>query len=206
MSHDPSDPGELRPLESTAELLRRIHAGDDSARNRLLERYTPILKRWAHGRLPAAARSLAETDDMVQETVMSAFQKLDSFEQRHEGAFFAYLRRILQNRVNDECRRFRRTPQTTELPADLAGATPTPLESTVSAEALNRYEAALRQLPERTREAVVLRIEFGFSFPQIAEAIDSPSANAARMLVSRALSQVARTMKGPPGGSPVASG
>jgi RNA polymerase sigma-70 factor (ECF subfamily) len=44
------------------------------------------------------------------------------------------------------------------------------------------------------REAVILRLEFGFSHREIADAIGSPSANAARMLVSRAVEKLARGM------------
>jgi RNA polymerase sigma-70 factor (ECF subfamily) len=39
-----------------------------------------------------------------------------------------------------------------------------------------------------------MRIEFGFTFPEIAEALGRPSANAARMTVSRALVRLAEVM------------
>ena len=49
-------------------------------------------------------------------------------------------------------------------------------------------------LGERDREAVILRVEFGYSHEEIAEAIGSPSANAARMTVARALVRLAEEM------------
>ena len=52
----------------------------------------------------------------------------------------------------------------------------------------------------RQREAVLLRVEFGYEYRDIAEAIGSPSANGARMVVSRALARVARAMED--GGKP----
>ncbi len=59
---------------------------------------------------------------------------------------------------------------------------------------LEAYERALEKLPEIQKQAVLLRIEFGYSHQEIADAIGSPSANAARMMVSRALVQLAESM------------
>src|SRR6185436_19368854 len=57
-------------LDSTADLLEGIRGGDASATARLVKRYLPILRRWAHGRLPGKARDLADTDDLVQVALM----------------------------------------------------------------------------------------------------------------------------------------
>ena len=59
---------------------------------------------------------------------------------------------------------------------------------------LESYEAALARLTERDREAVILRLEFGYSHAEIAVAIGSPSANAARMTVTRAFIRLAEEM------------
>ena len=59
---------------------------------------------------------------------------------------------------------------------------------------MEQYEAALEQLGETQREAVMLRVEFGFSYAEIAQALDIPSANAARMCVCRALEKLAALM------------
>ncbi len=68
---------------------------------------------------------------------------------------------------------------------------PSPLEEAIGREMLDDYDDALARLPDSHREAVVLRIEMGFSFQQIADAVECPSANAARMLVARALAKLA---------------
>jgi RNA polymerase sigma-70 factor (ECF subfamily) len=46
-------------LETTIDLVDRSRIGDAAARNRLIQRYLPLLTRWAHGRLPHSARRLA---------------------------------------------------------------------------------------------------------------------------------------------------
>jgi len=174
-------------LESTANLLRRVQAGDEAARRRLDRRYRPILRRLAHGRIPLRARDLVDTDDLVQETLVRAFNHIDRFEPRREGAFLAYLRQILINRLRDEARRAMRRPEHREIPEDLMDGGPTPLEVAIGSDLLQAYERALTRLAEDQREAVMLRIEFGYTSARLAEALGRPSADAARMFTARAL-------------------
>ena len=183
-------------LESTAELLARVRQGDATARDHLVARFLPAFRRWAHGRLPAGVRDLAETDDIVQSTLLRALDHVEGFEPRGQGAFLAYLRRILMNQVRDEIRRSNHRPRLEEISEEMPSPAPGPLENVLSRESLAAYEEALQGLPERTREAVVLRLEFGLGYQDVAEAVGSPSANAARMLIARALVQMAEAMRG----------
>lgn len=180
--------------ENTAELLNRVRSGDAGARERLVARFLPLCQRWAHGRLPQGVRDLAETDDLVQSTLLRALDHVEGFEHRGQGAFLAYLRRILMNQVRDEIRRSHHRPRREELSEDLASTAPDPLDDVLSQESLTAYELALATLPERSRQAVVLRLEFGLGYQDVAETIGSPSPNAARMLISRALVQMAEAM------------
>lgn len=101
--------------ESSLQLLERARAGDRAALDLLVARYLPRLRRWATGRLPRWARDLADTEDLVQETVLQTLKRIDTFEPRNEGALHAYLRQGIVNRIRDEFRRARRRPGTTEL-------------------------------------------------------------------------------------------
>jgi len=183
-----------KPLESTHDLVTRIRAGDDAARNRLIARYLPLLTRWAHGRLPRSARDLNETSDLVQVTLMRAFQNLPAFEVQGEGAFFGYLRQVTTNILRDELRRMGRRPLHGELPEELQEPGPEPLQTLVTVETMAAYERALQDLDEDQREAVILRIELGLPHEEIAHAIGAPSPNAARMKVARALMRLAERM------------
>ena len=178
-------------LSSTSILLDRVRQGDDGAAELLVARYLPVLERWAHGRLPAEARGLVDTHDLVQVTLIKALDHMRGFRSRREGAFFAYLRQILLNSLRDELRRARRRPRGEAIEESLPDPSPSLLEQQVGRETLELYEAALASLPEQHQEAVILRIEFGFTHPQIAEALGMPSENAARMCVSRALARLA---------------
>ena len=180
-------------LESTASLIDRIRRGDDAATDALIERYLPALRRWAHGRLPARARHLADTDDLVQITLIKTLKRVKEFEANRHGAFFAYLRRALKNQILDQLRAAQRRPGR-ELLVEPPALDPSPLEEAIGSDRLRAYEEALEALGERQREAVIMRVELGATYPEIAGAIGSPTANAARMVVSRALAQLAESM------------
>ena len=189
----PLDWSESLPLDSTAALINRVKTGDQDAREQLAARYHPILMGWAHGRLPSGSRAMADTADLVQVTLLRVLDRMGAFEPRREGAFLVYLRRTLMNLLRNEIRRSFQDPQqlVNEEVEDVRASL---LDEIVSREVMESYEAALAQLSEPMREAVILRLEFGFSHREIADAIGSPSPNAARMLVSRALEKLSRAM------------
>jgi len=180
--------------ESTQELIARLREGDDSAREILCARYLPVLRRWGRGRLPVWARGSADTDDLVQVTLLRALKQLDRLEVEREGAFLAYLRQALVNGIRDEIRRTVRRPVAVELDPELASAEHSPVEAAIGAELLGRYERALATLTREEQEVVILNVEFGYRHAELAEALGAPSANAARMRAARALARLAEAM------------
>lgn len=183
----------LAEIESTRLLLDRIRGGDEDARDRLIRRFLPGLRRWAHGRLPAHARGMLETGDLVQMALLRALDRVDLFEAGRGGAFLSYLHQILLNLIRDEVRRAQRHP-VESLPPEIPGAREQLLERSVGRGAVQAYERALEQLTEDQRQAVILRIEFDFSYQEIADALGRSSGNAVRMQITRALVQLAKAM------------
>ena len=141
------------------------------------------------------ARAAAETDDLVQVTLLRALGNAAHFDNRGEGAFLAYLRQILLNAVRDEIRRAGRRPPHDSVDRELRDSGPSAVERAIGRQAMDRYEQALTVLEPRQREAVLLRVEFGYPYARIAEAVACPTANGARMIVSRALARMAREME-----------
>ena len=182
--------------EPTIQLLVRAQGGDRDAVEALLERCIPDLKRWAHGRLPAAARGSLDTGDLVQETVMHVLRRLDHFEPRHVGAMQAYLRQSVINRIRDEVRRVTRRPPASELSEDLASDLTSPLEAAVKTEAYERYRAALTELKPKDRELIVARIEAQWSVVEIGQRFGLKTADAARMAVGRAVRKLTDRLHG----------
>lgn len=195
MSSDPSFDRSNRSPETTAVLLERIRSGDARAREQLFARYLPLIRRVAHGRVPECVRGQIDTDDLVQSAFQRALSHIDRFEPRREGAFLAYLRRIVLNQIRDAARRAHHRPPAGALPNDVPCTHATTLQQAIGREALEAYEAELMQLAPRRRRAVILRLEFHLSFTEIAEALDLPSATAARLVVGRAIDHLAKRIR-----------
>lgn len=194
----PPDPPPDPPLlsdEPTIELVIRARSGDRRAVEALLQRSVPQLKRWAHGKLPAAARGSLDTGDLVQETVLHVLRRIDTIQLPHVGALQAYLRQSVLNRIRDEVRRIGRHPIPIELPPDMASEEPSPLERAVESEAVSRYHEALVALSPRDRQLVVARIEAQWTHHEIARHFGMPTPDAARMAVSRALKRLLDSLK-----------
>jgi RNA polymerase sigma-70 factor (ECF subfamily) len=203
MSHErgpvngPADADDLRleRLDSTFALLERARSGDADALNRLFARHLRPLRRWISGRLPRWARDMADTDDLVQDTLLQTFRRLGDFEPRRVGALQAYLRQAVLNRVRDELRRKGRRPDSTDLDGVALPGENSPLEEAIGREAVGNYERALQRLRPEEREAIIARGELGYSYEELAEALGKPSLDAARKTAQRALLRLAEEMK-----------
>ena len=182
-------------LESTFELIEKARDGDAEALERLFARHLAPLQRWASGRLPNWARGLTDTDDLVQDTLLQTFKRIDVFEPRRVGALQAYLRQAVLNRLRDELRRTARQGRSIDLDdVDLA-AQESPLEVAIGREAVERSEVALERLRPDEREAIIARVELGYSYEDLAKALQKPTAEAARKHAQRALVRLAEAMK-----------
>ena len=171
-------------------------AGDSHARERLVERVLPPLERWARGRLPQWARSLADTQDLVQDVVLRALPRLTSFEAQGPGALRAYLQRGVNNEVVDEIRKAKRRPVADDALDEQVDLSPSPLEQAIRREGLEKYNAALATLKPAEQEIIRARIDRQQSYEEIAAALGKPNPNAARMAVSRAIARLLSAMAG----------
>ena len=186
--------GPSKNAELTINLVVRARSGDQAATAELFDRYGTRLRRWAHGRLPAAARGALESQDLVQETLIKVFQRLPAFEPRHPGAFRDYVWTTLWNCIRDIARSQQRRGPSETLDGDIVAATASPLEEAMGREVFERYEAAMERLRPEDREAIIARIELGLSHAEVAEALGKATAAAAHMAVSRALMRLAEEM------------
>ena len=136
-----------------------------------------------------------DTDDLVQITLIRALESVQGFQPQREGAFLSYLRSILMNALRDQLRRahVRRAGEIVD--DHVSDPSPTVLDEVIGKDTMERYDAALAELTESQREAVILRLEFGYSHLEIADAIGVSSADAARMLIGRAMVRLAELMR-----------
>jgi RNA polymerase sigma-70 factor (ECF subfamily) len=173
----------------------RARGGDRDAVEALLQRCLPGLRRWAHGRLPPAARASLDTQDLVQETVLHVLRRLDHFEPRHVGAMQAYLRQSVINRIRDEVRKVSRHPSSVELPADLMSDRTSPLEWRCSRRRIST--TARRSAAELARSRAGGGAHRGAVVGgEIAKRFEMPTPDAARMAVGRALKRLTTKLHG----------
>jgi len=194
---EPPDVGPPSPasaLTLTIDLLRRAKDGDRQALSSLLTRYLPRLSAWASGRLPMRARSLLDTADLVQETLMRTLERLDQVEVRGPGGFEAYVRSAVLNRIRDQIRWADRRAGSGADPDLLQDYGPTPLELAIGSDLAARYERALATLKEEEQQMLHLRVELGYDYEEIATMTGRPSPDAARMAINRALRRLADAM------------
>jgi RNA polymerase sigma factor (sigma-70 family) len=192
MSQASTPTGESAP--DADNLLRRARQGDREALDALFLQEMPRLRRWATGRLPRWARDILDTSDLIQDTLLETFKRLETFEPRGETALQAYLRQALINRLRNHLRRLASRPQQTVIESNWPDSGLSPLEATIGQQTLDQYEAALQRLTPEQRDLLISRIEFGMSYAEIATALDKPSADAARMAVVRALERLTDEM------------
>ena len=185
--------------QTTLRLLDEVRAGNEAAVSHLYKRHLARLQRWARGRLPRGAREMMDTDDLVQQVLMKTLRHVDSFEPTQTGGFQSYLRAGVTNLIRDELRRCQRQPPGHQTASSVEAFGPSPLEELVGREKLDRYERGLSQLTESDREIVVARLELGLSYDEIAKELGKPSADAARMAVTRAVTRLAEEVRGAKG-------
>ncbi|MFO0803893.1 MAG: sigma-70 family RNA polymerase sigma factor [Gemmataceae bacterium] len=155
---EPLDP----PLsEDEAEWIRAAQAGDRAAFARLVERYWDRLYRWLY----QLTRDRHAAEDLTQETFLKALAALGSF--RAGSNFRAWVYKIGHNNFVNQKRSERRVK--VSLPDDLPGRDGAEAEAgSENREALEAVNAAVSELPPDFRAALMLRVNEGLSFRDVA--------------------------------------
>ena len=199
--HESSDaPGSKVPAtqldtNSTVSLLPLATHGNGLAAAILLERMRPYLKRIGHGKLPSWARSRAETEDLVQESLIRALRHIPRFEGQTIRDFRNWLHTVFKNLVTDEKRHAHRNGIGQELPEHIRDDTASPEEQFAEQEATDIFKAALATLDESDRPFIIYRLEHGYSFKELADTLGKTSPDAARMTYNRALKKLRTEMR-----------
>jgi RNA polymerase sigma-70 factor, ECF subfamily len=192
------------------ELLARLRSGDERAFMELVDAYGPLMLRMALGHV----RTRAVAEEVVQEAWLGVLAGLDRFEGR--ASLKTWILRILVNRAKSRGEREARCvpfssleePGDEEpavdparfLPAEHAQwprhwASPpqswasVPEERLFAQEALELIGRAIRELPPRQQEVIVLRDVEGWDSGEVCEALALSEGNQ-RVLLHRARSKV----------------
>jgi RNA polymerase sigma-70 factor, ECF subfamily len=187
-----------------AELLAGLRRGEEAAFMALVDRYGPMMLRVALGHV----RSRAVAEEVVQEAWLGVLNSLPRFEGR--ALLRTWLLRILVNRARTRGAREARSlpfsafdepavdPERFQgadgrhpggwaaFPTDWASL---PEERLLAREAVMLIDGAIRELPARQQEVIVLRDVEGWSAEEVCEALELSQANQ-RVLLHRARSRV----------------
>ena len=153
---DPTLPNE------EAEWIRAAQSGDRDGFSRLVERYWDRLYRLLY----RMTRDRHTAEDLTQETFLKALGAVQSF--RPGSNFRAWVFRIGHNNFVNQKRSERRTKH--QLPEDAPAPEVGGVEiTTENREALEVVHKAVADLPDDFRVALLLRVEEGLSFREVAK-------------------------------------
>jgi RNA polymerase sigma-70 factor (ECF subfamily) len=149
-------------------LVWRLKRGSSQALCRIYNRYETDL-------LTLAASLLGRTgeaEDVLQDVFVKFIESIDSFELT--GSLKGYLAKCVANRARDYRRKGRgpRTQDGRQLSVDCPGQrglAPNPVETVIAHEQRQRVAAALAGLPYEQREAVLLHLQGGLKFREVAQ-------------------------------------
>jgi RNA polymerase sigma-70 factor (ECF subfamily) len=204
-----------RAFTTTILLLREARSGKREALDGLFERYLPRVRRIVALRLGFRLRDLATYEDLVQEALLRAFEKLDTFREMGEGTFRNWIATCVATAVNlhfkKEGARKRgggkvvgldRFPSESLSAAVLKDEGPGPSTVAEARDLEERVEEALLSLKGHQREVIVLRHLCEMNSEEIARAMGFGSAATVRKVLSRAMDALREALGSapPPGG------
>ena len=211
------DPASSRPSDShstgVAALIERAQHGSRASMGVLLEQYRNYLSVLTATQIDRRMRPRVSPSDVVQETMLRAYEHFAQFRGHSEAELMAWLRQILLNNLATFVekhmmaarRDVRREVSLERLGASLEQST-LQLAALLPAKSISpsmaveqREEVAvladrLAQLPADYRDVLVLRNLQGLPFEEVAEQMDR-SAGAARMLWLRAIERLRDTYR-----------
>lgn len=163
------------------ELMARGAQGDEEAFRLLVLRWeTPVF-----AFLLRMLGSREEAQDLCQETFLRMIRSAEKY--RPTGQFPSWLFRIAGNQARSRLRRRKilRWLSFEESRSDPPSSSPDALQQLELQELQHEVRAAIARLPERQREALVLKQYQGFKYTEIA-AVMGLSVSAVQMLLHRA--------------------
>ena len=162
--------------ESDADLLRRIKNGDSAAARILVDQNLDRIVNYGYRLLG----DRAEAEDVAQEAFLRLWRNLDKW--RAEKPVIHWLQRVTYNQCIDRLRK--KKPVDIDAIAEPADPSENPARSLHQAQVSEAVNAAIKQLPERQRAAIVFAHQEGLSNIETAEIMEI-SVEAVESLLSR---------------------
>ena len=166
----------------STQLFQRAENGDTIAQSKIFQEYYPLSYRLAYNLL----NQQEDAEEVAQDTLTYAIMNLDKFDST-KGAYSSWIYTITVSR----CRNKRRRKQLAEVPLlgwlvgekKQSGAPINPPEQRVAQqEEVTAVSASIQTLPDKQKEAIILRYYHDLSYSEIGEIVGC-SANTAQSRV-----------------------
>ncbi len=191
-------------MNEPEDLLSRWRSGERDALDALIQRNLDWVRDYVHVRLGAHMRRIAETHDLVQETMVDLLTYGPGFAVADEDQFRAVLARMVENNIRDHhawLGRARRSaskeagqmsPSTLDRRLHDGSAT-TPSQAADRTDRHQWLQLAMRLADKNDREIIQLREFDRLSFVEVGKRLNI-SANTARMRFSRAVKRLTQSV------------
>ena len=184
MSHAPGS-----KTASDEEIVRRVQGGEAKLFGILFERH--------YGRLEYFVRHLgvpdADLEDVLSETFVRAFARVQSFNADAGARYVSYLYAIARNLATDRLRQRGRMPETKLLEdawQEPDSQAETPMDLVLRAEEIAAIRAALRSLSASDREIITLSYDRQLSCREIMQIMGKPSVTAVTTHLYKAMKRL----------------
>nr|WP_206612358.1 RNA polymerase sigma factor ShbA [Prescottella agglutinans] len=173
--------------EALVEWVPRAVAGEREARERVVAVVYPLVRRYCFARLGRGAlRAVAE--DVAHETCVALMTALPRYSDQG-SSFLTYVYAIAGHKVIDARRAAGRTCAPLEDAGDVACPNAGPEERLIEVESGEQARELVESLPPRYREIVVMRLVWGMSAAETADALGT-TPGAVRVAQHRALGRL----------------
>jgi len=200
-------------IQTTLRLVRGAQAGDRRSLDDLFVRYLPKVRRIVALRLGYTLKDFAAYEDIVQESLLRAFEKLDQFHETDEGTFYHWISTCVASALNLHFRKAGAQKRGSGKVKALGGlgddgltasifasAEPGPRTRATTHELEEKLEEALLGLKDHHREIIVLRHICGMASEEIARTLGFSNAATARKALERAMAELKDRMGTAAGG------
>lgn len=187
-------------------LILQAKEGDEQSRDELLECCRNYVNVIARTNVETWMRAKVDASDLVQQTMLEAYQGFQDFEGTSEAEWLGWLKQILAHNTHDFIRKFRAakrdvkrevrmqpSPGESSPGIDLSAQLQTPSQFIIQNEREIELADAIARLSEDYQEVIQLRNLQRLPFDEVAERMGR-SRGAVQMLWARALKELQETL------------
>lgn len=183
----------------TVRKIEQAADGQADAIDRLLQEHRDYLRRVVDARMESDLRQRLDPSDVVQETLITASERMKEYKQRQPASFRLWLRKTALERLIDARRRHLSQKRTVQRDVPLGDASSLaiaravfsgPSEKLMRAEMIRQVQSALQEIPDSDREMLIMRHAECLTNSEVAELLEIEPKTASKRY-GRALQKLA---------------